>query len=321
MLRSELDRRRAERARDRYLGPLRRYGPRVALGLVLGATSILSAVGLVGAQRIARPSPFHFPDRPENYGLTYEAVRFPAAVDNVPIAGWLFPDPGRKRRLVVVVPGYRSHKAHLLREYVRWLTASFGVLAIDPRGSGESGAAPFSFGDDERRDVAAAVAFGKARGYQRIALFGTSAGGAAAISEGAHDPLVRTIITDGAPAGIHLGISGYLAGKGYPAPELFAWAILAGLFFHLRHPIGGADAQKHVASVSPRPLLLIHGERDRVIPVASQRALAAAADPRRTAVLTFPEADHVSAMERSPHRLHRHVYETTVLEMLHKTLD
>jgi fermentation-respiration switch protein FrsA (DUF1100 family) len=252
--------------------------------------------------------------------MPYESVRFPAAVDNVPIAGWLFPDPAGKGRLVIVVPGYRSHKAHMLREYTYWLARKYGVLAIDPRGSGESGAAPFSFGDDERRDVAGAVAFGVKRGFKRIALFGTSAGGAAAIGEGAHDSAVLAVISDGAPASSHGGLSGYLAGKGYPLARLCALATLGALSFHLGHLPGEGDAVRHVAALSPKPLLLIHGTRDHVIPVENANEIARHADPRRTAVLTFQEADHMSEMDRSPHRLYRSAYEGAVLELLKRTL-
>lgn len=307
--------------RERWLGPVRRHGPWAIGGMAVALGLYLGIVGFRGAAAIARPAPFSFPDRPENYGLTYEAVRFPAAVDNLPIAAWHFPDPARRGRLVVVVPGFRSHKAHLLREYSLWIAQRYGVLAIDPRGSGESGAAPFSFGDDERRDVAGAVAFARSRGYKRIALFGTSAGGAAAIAEAAHDDAVNAVVTDGAPASISDGLTGYLSGKGYPFPRLAAWSIMGALFFHLGHVPGGADAIRHVASLSPRPLLLIHGAKDHVIPASNQQALAKAADPRRTAVLTFAEADHLSVMTRSPHRLYRHAYESAVLEFLRRALD
>ncbi len=320
MLRAELDRRKTERKRDRWLAHIRRHWVALATVTAVSHAVYLGAVGYMGAAQIAHPRPFEFPDRPENYGLTYEAVRFPAAVDNVSIAGWLFPDPRKRNRLVVVVPGYRSHKSHLLREYTHWLSDQFGVLAIDPRGSGESGPAPFSFGDDERRDVAGAVAFARARGYTQIALFGTSAGGAAAIAEAAHDDHVRAVVSDGAPASIGDGLAGYLAGKHYPLPRLAAYSVIAGLFFHLGHVPGEGDAVRHVASLAPRPLLLIHGEKDHVIPIGNQRKLAQAADPRRTAVLPFPEADHLSVMTRSPHRLYKVAYESAVLELLRRTL-
>lgn len=321
MLRAELERRKTERKRDRWLNPVRRYLPGAAAATAIVLGLYLGVVGIQGAASITRPRPFAFPDRPENYGMIYEAVRFPAAVDNVSIAAWLLPDPQNRGRLVIVVPGFRSHKSHLLREYTHWLGEDHGVLAIDPRGSGESGPAAFSFGDDERRDVAGAVAFARSRGYTRIALFGTSAGAAAAISEGAHDDRVAAIVSDAAPASIADGLTGYLSGKRYPLPRLAAWSIIGAMFFHLGHIPGEGDAVRHVGSVSPRPLLLIHGAKDHVIPVSNQRKLARAADPRRTAVLTFPEADHLSVMTRSPHRLYRAAYETAVREFLHRSLN
>ncbi len=50
-----------------------------------------------------------------------------------------------------------------------------------------------------------------------------------------------------------------------------------------------------------RPLLLIHGEADSIVPVSQARRLARAAGPTCQAV-TLPGVEHVQAYERNPSR-------------------
>ena len=83
MLRAELDRRKTERKRDRWLAHIRRHWVALATVTAVSHAVYLGAVGYMGAAQIAHPRPFALPHRPENYGLTYEAVRVPAALENL----------------------------------------------------------------------------------------------------------------------------------------------------------------------------------------------------------------------------------------------
>ena len=91
--------------------------------------------------------------------------------------GWAADGPA-----VLLLHGVRSSRAGFAR-HASWLNGlGYAVLAIDFRGHGGSGAVPRSFGLHEARDAAAALAFLRHEApSRRVAVIGTSLGGAAAL--------------------------------------------------------------------------------------------------------------------------------------------
>ena len=104
------------------------------------------------------------------------------ASDGVPIAGSWWPGARPDAPAVLLLHGIDSSRASFAR-HAAWLNGlGYGVLAIDFRGHGESGAAPRTFGLHEARDAAAALAFLRAGMPNRpVGLIGASLGGAAAL--------------------------------------------------------------------------------------------------------------------------------------------
>lgn len=100
-------------------------------------------------------------------------------------------------------------------------------------------------------DVLAGLVFLEAQAVERVALIGHSFGGAVVIEAAALSAAAGTVVT--------------LATQSY-----------------------GTDK---VARLAPRPLLLLHGDRDTVLPVsASQAVFERAKEPKRLVV--YPGADH-----------------------------
>lgn len=118
----------------------------------------------------------------------------------------------------------------------------------------------------------------------RVALWGYSGGGAAAILQASRDRRVAAVVSLAAPDGLdrilprerlgefilHCRTVGLIRSEGYPADEegfyreLMAW-----------RPVD------FVERVSPTPLLIVHGTADETVPVASAASLyEAARDPR-----------------------------------------
>jgi pimeloyl-ACP methyl ester carboxylesterase len=95
-------------------------------------------------------------------------------------------------------------------------------------------------------DAMAALAFLRGIGHQRVALIGHSFGGAVAINAGTLSPIVTTVIA----------LSSQLAGA---------------------HVVG---------ELSPKPLLLIHGDADTILPPESSQALYdRASDPKTIRII------------------------------------
>ena len=91
---------------------------------------------------------------------------------------WL-PDP---YEAILLLHGYSGSIAPDLVEYGPFLRRTANVLGIDLRGHGDSDAGPSTFGMLEVEDIAGALAWLGERGIRRVALFGTSMGGMAAIA-------------------------------------------------------------------------------------------------------------------------------------------
>jgi alpha/beta superfamily hydrolase len=107
-------------------------------------------------------------------------------------------------------------------------------------------------------DVLLGIAFLNSEGVARVALVGHSFGGAVVISAGAFSPEVHAVVT--------------LSTQTY-----------------------GADL---VGELSPRPLLLMHGTSDEVLPsVCSELVYAAAREPRELRLLSGARHDLSSARE------------------------
>jgi len=146
----------------------------------------------------------------------------------------------------------------------------------------------------------------------RIFLLGFSGGAAAAICAAARNPDVRGVVSCASPATFD---------------DLFAGAAMDGAVAHwrqigiIRDPSFPPDRRawgqgfrdvepvSHVARLAPRPLLILHGDADEVVPVAhASRLYGAAAEPKELAII--PEGHHrlrvdERAMDLAANRLKR----------------
>jgi pimeloyl-ACP methyl ester carboxylesterase len=147
-------------------------------------------------------------------------------------------------------------------------------------------------------DVAGALSWLGERGIDRVALVGTSMGGMTAIAavailgdgslpsadmvldppagvEVPPRPAIVALVADSVPPELVVPVANRLSGPGrrFIAARLFdGVARLLGTDPRATEPI------RMVGLVAPVPLLLIHGDRDAVVPIADGRRLAAAVD-------------------------------------------
>ncbi|MEM7165225.1 MAG: alpha/beta fold hydrolase [Planctomycetota bacterium] len=141
----------------------------------------------------------------------------------------------------------------------------------------------------QMQDLRAALDDLERRGAERIGVFGSSLGGTVALLTAATDSRIQTVATLGAvafpnrieetwpEAASEWRSSGQLQTEAGPIGEGF-------LLDALRH-----DAASAAASVQV-PTLIVHGEKDEVVPLRDAQALHAAIPGAELHVL--PEADH-----------------------------
>lgn len=190
----------------------------------------------------------------------------------------------------------------------------FNVLAIHQRCHGESGGRTITFGIRERRDLLDWIQWANDRfgSSLPVVLFGLSMGAATVLMgcELGYPDNVVCLMADSAyaaPADIILKVCRdmkYPAGLCYPFIRLGAR-----LFGHF--DLNACSAREAVRRAKV-PVLLIHGEDDRLVPCAMSRSIAdACACP--VTVRTFPHAGHGLSYMTDPRR-----YEQEVLDFLNK---
>jgi uncharacterized protein len=242
-----------------------RYGVPVAGALVGGALGVAAYTSHVlnGPRRINPLGAFSF--TPWEVRVPFEPVSF-TTEDGVTLRGWWFPAPDSER-VVVGYTGHKGVKQDLLGIGSGLWRAGNNVLLFDFRGCGDSDLAPLSLGHNELPDARAAIAYAQQRRPDaRIGVVGFSMGAAIAILIAAHDDTVCAVVADSPFATINDVLMH--AHRRYRLPVAVTVA-LTDLVTRVRYGYG-FDAVRPIDAVgriTPRPLLLIHGSADRLIPV------------------------------------------------------
>ena len=228
-------------------------------------------------------------DTPASAGLSYETLPLRAA-DGVELFTWFLPARGTPQGTVLFLHGNAENISTHFNN-VAWMPAEgFNVLALEYRGYGRSAGSPSLAGVQldidagmrallERPDV----------DPKRIALFGQSLGGALALhyaARGAHRASLRAVIADSPFSDYRLIVQEKMSGFFLTWPLQWLPALTVDNDYSPRAAIG---------AVSPVPLLLIHGERDVVVPVHHSRVLhESAGEPKE--LWLVPGAGHIQAL-------------------------
>lgn len=231
------------------------------------------------AHRISGPwrpeIPYSF--TPFEVGVEAEDVQF-AARDGVRLAGWWMDRPG-SADVVIVSHGHHGSKADLLGIGPGLWRAGHSVFMYDFRGSGDSEDGPQSLAHYEQYDLEAAIDLvAERRPDARIHLLGFSMGAAVSILVAARDHRVASVVADSAFAEMRDIIAGAARSMRLPpVPAVNLVDLFTGLRYGYR--FGEVRPEDVVGRIAPRPLLLIHGDADALIPLRNAERLAAAAGP------------------------------------------
>lgn len=275
-----------------------RIGRIVALvGLILAGLAYL-AVSLLTADQLTRST--NHPAELDPHLVGPNATPWSQrTADGLTLRGWYYPTKERRRLIVLVhgMGGSWPEMAALGRDLVR---RAYDVLLFDLRGHGQSDPARLSMGRRERTDIRAVQAWARAQGYtaDRIGWLGHSMGASTLLMEAARNPEIQVVVLD-SPYGnlpellrTELPKHSHLPPWFNPGIELaahFAYGVRTDDLMPIR------DARRW----GQRPLLLIHGEADSIVPVTQALQLARAAGPTcRT--ITLPGVEHVRAYDVDP---------------------
>jgi uncharacterized protein len=258
----------------------------VILPLGIGANAMFDLRGLAEAKLFYYPSrdPFvRAPMAEEVWFQTPEGLR---------LHGWFFPARGASAE----APAPSVVHAHGNAGSIAWHTEfsaflvgeGFSVLIFDYRGYGKSDLPRRRLcREDLVTDTKSALDYLAQRAdvdARRIGMFGVSLGAAIGTAAAAEDERARAVIS----------VSGFSSWRGIARDH--------GGSIACRIIRPGLDASEAVTRLGDRPLLVVHGARDTIVPSHHANTLADAAAGAGVAVevMLDPEGDHNSIIFSNP---------------------
>lgn len=221
---------------------------------------------------------------PERFGLAYETVRFPGK-DGAILNGWFIPAANglstKEAKGTVVHMHANSGNISSHWHFAGWLPdQGYNVFAFDYTGFGKS------FGTAEPKGIyesaVAALAYIRTRtdiDTNKIFIYGQSMGGSVAIAAAVAKPEgVRAVVTESAFYSYSSMVDDRRPGEGYGYEQDDIYS-------------GGPV----VGKLSPIPLLILHGNYDKITSYTeSERLYAEAKEPKRIEIIKYGR--HMDAM-------------------------
>jgi len=275
---------------------------------------IIAAVAWLGSNYLLARRPPDKADAPEHYGLNAEAAEFQSG-DGLTLRGWYMPVENSVKTIVVCSGANGSLDADM--HVAPWLhETGFNVLLFNWRAHGQSEGEVVTLGFNERYDLIAAVQFAKSKGAERIGVLGFSMGGTVAIDTAAVYEDINAVVADSPFVTIVSAVAGGLIERGLHEGTAYLLARLLLITACLRTQLNlfEIDVAHWIHRVAPRPLLLIFGEQDVIVPRnESDLAFAKAREPRE--IWRVPEAAHRDIQVHQPEEYHRRIVEFFTLHL------
>ena len=219
--------------------------------------------------------------------------------DKITLRGWYLPTQER-RHLIVLVHGMWSswlEMASLGRDLHRH---GFDVLLFDLRGHGQSDPSRLYLGRRERADIRAVMtwAFGEGFSDDRIGWLGYSMGGSTVLMEAARNPRIQVAVLDSPYGDLPKLLKAQLP-QHSGLPSWFNPGILMAARWIYGVRTDDLIPTRFARAWGERPLLLIHGESDTIVPLSQAQELASAAGST-CLTRTLPGVEHVKAYDSDP---------------------
>lgn len=270
----------------------RRLTAAVLIGLVVLVLLATSAITWVGSETALRPAVHGYKWSLATYPqLHAQPVSFKSST-HVTIVGRFF--PGSSKATIVLSHGFGDTQEGMDPWAALLHDGGFSVLTYNMRERPGSGGEYSTLGALEQDDLVSAVEYLRTRhdvDPTRIGGLGVSLGGAVTILAAARDTHLRAIVDDcGFSDAANVIDTSFTAFIHLPA---FPFATLTVLLSELRAGVNIDEVQpaRVISLISARPILIIHGLADKLVPVDnSLRNYAAARQPKQ--LWLVPGAGH-----------------------------
>ena len=211
---------------------------------------------------------------PDQYQLPYQDVRFISA-DGVLLRGWFIPKEGSDKT-IILMHGWGMNRGDIFKNTYFLHDLGYNLMYFDFRALGESGGTTSSIGYLEVRDVQAALAFLKEKYPQackKIGLYGLSMGGMVAICEAAQNPEIACVVSEASYYSFRRVVSRW-AWVHNRVPYL---PLIPIVLHYIRKELNANpehfSPRYNVSRIAPRPIFIIHGRYDNLVPAAQAKML------------------------------------------------
>lgn len=287
-----------EQLTSRRRKSLRRLGAWAGGFLLFLFGLVYVGISLFTADRLTRPTnhPSRIDPRKWNEAAQPWSTR---THDGITLRGWYLPTRAR-RHLVVLVHGMWSSWLEMASLGRDLHGRGFDVILFDLRGHGESDPSRLYLGRRERADIRAVMSWARSQGYShdRIGWLGYSMGGSTVLMEAVRNPAIQVAVLD-SPYGNLPKLLDKQLSEHSGLPGWFNPGILLAARWVYGVRTDDLVPTRFARAWGERPLLVIHGESDTIVPVSQARELALAAGSS-CLTKTLPGVDHVKAYESDP---------------------
>lgn len=200
------------------------------------------------------------------------------------------------RGCVIFLHGFSANKSYLLKEAAQFAGMGYSVLLPDLRGHGESEGDRHSFGVAETADLQAAWDFARARGEQRILIYGSSMGAVLALKATAAKAVTpAALICDMPFASLHDHLKARARTVGFPQEPFAAlvtgWIGLENGYNGFRH-----ETTRYAGNVHC-PVLLQWGALDGLVQEKEVEQVFRSLATSEKKLVVYPMAGHESFLQ------------------------
>jgi pimeloyl-ACP methyl ester carboxylesterase len=275
------------------------------ISLLLGVPTFIFLVSpllfsFLVTRATTRPADAVLMDTPASYEVDYIDVEFPSH-DGLTLRGWLT-EGAKSKPTLIACHGLFRNRQELLERSSRLSKEGFSVLLFDFRSHGKSEEASISLGLLESLDVLGAYEFlRQTHGREQVVLMGVSMGAVATLhAAGRVRPDLEAIVVDSPFLSLqdtlvhHTKL--FFGLPSFPFADIFVWNMAR---------INGYEAEdldtlQTVRGLKNVPILMLHGQDDRRIPLPTAQTLFQAIPSESKKLVIFPGAGHGAAYRSDP---------------------
>ena len=205
--------------------------------------------------------------------------------DGVQLRGWFLPSaPTSRGDSVIICHGWQQNRTEGQQLGVSLNKRGYNVLLFDFRACGRSQGKSSSTGQEEINDLLGALSYMRSKPETqagKIGIVGLSMGAAVSLVTASRTDEISAIVADSSFATLDWSMK-WMMDLYHILPETVFGKVKKSLVRQIKRRLALAirpvEAVKHI---SPRPLLLIHGLNDRIVPAEhSQYLYRAAKEPK-----------------------------------------